>query len=79
MIRFRFVDDHRGAYRVKRICRVLEIDRSSYYDYLARAGARETRALAEDGLAQEIVEIHAASGGAYGAIRVTRELRAAAG
>ena len=76
MIRFRFVDEHRGAYGVKRICRVLEIDRSAYYDHLARAEAREARALAEDELAQEIAEIHAASGGAYGAIRVTRELRA---
>ncbi len=39
MIRFRFVDEHRDAYSVKRICRVLEIDRSSYYDHLARAEA----------------------------------------
>jgi len=54
----------------------LEIDRSSYYDHLARAEAREARAVAEDELAAEIVEIHAASGGAYGAIRVTREPRA---
>ena len=76
MIRFRFVDEHRGAYGVKRICRVLEIDRSSYYDHLARAGAREARTLAEDELAAEIAAIHAASNGAYGAIRVTRELRA---
>jgi putative transposase len=76
VIRFRFVDEHRGAYGVKRICRVLEIDRSSYYDHLAGAGAREAKASAEDELAREIAEIHAASGGAYGAIRVTRELRA---
>ena len=76
MIRFRFVDEHRGAYGVKRICRVLEIDRSSYYDHLAAAGAREAKASAQDELAREISEIHAASGGAYGAIRVTRELRA---
>ena len=61
---------------MKRICRVLEIDRSSYYDYLARSAAREAKALAEDELAREIAEIHAAFGGAYGAIRVTRELRA---
>jgi transposase InsO family protein len=76
VIRFRFVDEHRGAYGVKRICRVLEIDRSTYYDHLARAESRKARAVAEDELAQEIAEIHAASGGAYGAIRVTRELRA---
>jgi hypothetical protein len=46
--RFRFVDDHRGACGVKRICRVLEIDRSSYYDYLASAAAREARDLADN-------------------------------
>jgi transposase InsO family protein len=76
VIRFRFVDEHRGAYGVKRICRVLGIDRSSYYDHLARAEAREAKVLAEDEPAAEIAEIHAASGGAYGAIRVTRGLRA---
>jgi putative transposase len=75
VIRFRLVDDHRGAYGVKRICQVWEIDRSSCYGHLARAAARAARALAEDELAQEIAEIHAASGGAYGAIRITRELR----
>lgn len=41
----RFVDDHRGAYGVKRICRALEIDRSSYYDLLAQAQVREAKAL----------------------------------
>ena len=55
---------------------MLEIDRSPYYGCLARAEAREARVLAEGELAQEIAEIHAASSGAYGAIRVTWELRA---
>lgn len=65
---------------MKRIRRVLEIDRSSYYYDLAHAGARAAKASAEDEPASEIVEIHAASGGAsggaYGAIHVTREPRA---
>jgi hypothetical protein len=66
--RSRFVDDHRGAYGVKRICRVLEIDRSSYYDQLAGAAAREARDLADNEHAKEIAAIHAESGGAYGAM-----------
>lgn len=35
---------------MKRICRVLEIDRSSYYDHLALAGARQAWVSAEDKL-----------------------------
>ncbi|GAA1845201.1 hypothetical protein GCM10009736_08980 [Actinomadura bangladeshensis] len=31
MNRFQFVEDHRDAYGVKRLCRVLEIARSSFY------------------------------------------------
>ncbi len=42
---------------MKRICRVLEIDRSSYCDHLARAETREAKALAEDELAREIAGI----------------------
>ncbi len=35
MIRFRFVDDHRDVYDVKRMCALVEASRSSFYAWAA--------------------------------------------
>ena len=43
MNRFRFVDDHRDLYEVKRLCQVLKINRSSYYAWKSAAPARRQR------------------------------------
>ncbi|MFJ3217570.1 DDE-type integrase/transposase/recombinase [Kitasatospora sp. NPDC086801] len=43
MIRFRFVEDHHGAWGVKRIRRVLGIARSSFCDWRAGEAARRAR------------------------------------
>ena len=75
MSRFQFVHDHRNTYEVKRLCQVLDVNRSSYYKWLAGADARAARHRADQALAQEIRAIHAGSGGAYGSPRVTAELR----
>ncbi|MFF3359896.1 IS3 family transposase [Streptomyces sp. NPDC002917] len=73
--RFQFVDDHRNTYEVKRLCQVLDVNRSSYYKWLAGAEARAARQHRDRVLAEEIREVHAESGGAYGSPRVTAELR----
>lgn len=70
--RSQFVDDHRGAFGVKRLCQVLAISRSGFYRWLAGVDAR-ARADAE--LAERITRIHTESDGTYGAPRVTAELR----
>jgi transposase InsO family protein len=75
--RFEFVDDYRGAYGVKRLCRVLEVNRSSYYKWLDGAEARAARERADQALAERIRAVHAEAGGAYGSPRVTAELREA--
>lgn len=75
MSRFQFVDDNRDAYEVKRLCQVLDVNRSSYYKWLAGAEARATRQHQDRLLAEEIREVHGESGGAYGSPRVTAELR----
>lgn len=72
---YRFISEHRGAYGVARLCRVLEVRRPGFYEWLAAAPAREQRSAAEDRLAGEIAGIHAAHHGAYGSPRVTAELR----
>jgi hypothetical protein len=73
--RFQFVDDHRDTYEVKRLCQVLDVNRSSYYKWLAGTEARAARQHQDRVLAQEIREVHGESGGAYGSPRVTAELR----
>ncbi|MER7514755.1 IS3 family transposase [Streptomyces lavendulae] len=73
--RFQFVDDHRGAFGVKRLCRILHLSRSGFYRWIAGADARAERVRADAELAERIGEIHAESDGTYGAPRVTAELR----
>ncbi|MBN9743368.1 IS3 family transposase [Amycolatopsis sp. A1MSW2902] len=72
---YRFISAHRGVYGVARLCRVLDVRRPGFYEWLASAAAREQRAVAEDRLAGEIAGIHAAHQGAYGSPRITAELR----
>lgn len=73
--RFQFVDDHRGAFGVKRLCRMLRVSRSGFYRHLAGADARAARARADAELAERIVGIHQESDGTYGVPRVTAELK----
>ncbi|MCL7430534.1 IS3 family transposase [Streptomyces sp. YS415] len=73
--RFQFVDDHRDAFEVKRLCEVLGLNRSSYYKWRAGREVRDARQQADQRLAARIREVHAESGGAYGSPRVTAELR----
>jgi transposase InsO family protein len=72
--RYRFISTHRATYGVKRLCRVLNIRRQGYYEWLEAAPARAERQRAEDDLAAEIAEIHTAHKEAYGSKRVTVEL-----
>lgn len=71
-----FVDDHRDAYGVKRLCLVLGVNRSSYYKWRDGAQARAARERADEQLAVRIRAVHGESGSAYGSPRVTAELRA---
>lgn len=74
MSRFQFVEDHRGVFGVKRLCRVLECSRSGFYRWLAGAEARFARQLADAELAEHIHRIHTDSDGTYGSPRVAAEL-----
>lgn len=75
--RFQFVEDHRGAFGVKRLCRILAVSRSGFYRWLAGASARAGRARADAELAEHINRIHQESDGTYGVPRVTAELKEA--
>jgi hypothetical protein len=71
--RFQFVADHRDTFEVKRLCEVIEVNRSSFYAWDAAAPARVERAADDARLAERIRVVHEADK-AYGAPRVTAEL-----
>ena len=73
MSRFQFVADHRDTFEVKRLCEVIEVNRSSFYAWDAAAPVRAERAAADAELAERIRVVHEADK-AYGAPRVTAEL-----
>lgn len=73
MSRFQFVADHRDTFEVKRLCEIVEVNRSSFYAWDEAAQKRAERAAADEQLADRIRAVHAADK-AYGAPRVTAEL-----
>ena len=73
MSRFQFVADNSATFEVKRLCELVEIERSSYYAWRAGASARRARVAADAALAERIRVIHAADN-TVGAPRVTAEL-----
>lgn len=70
--RFRSVADHRHAYGVKRLCRVLAVSRSGFYAFLNRP--RSPRQVADTDFAKTITGIYQRSRCTYGAPRVHAEL-----
>ena len=73
MTRFRFVSDHAEDYGVKRMCGVLKVSRSGYYDWKKRPLSAHATRDAE--LETLICEIHQRSRTTYGAPRIHAELR----
>ena len=74
--RYRFISAHADQYKVKRLCRVLRVDRSGYYTWLAGAQARAARAAADAQLAEAIRDAHADSRVTYGVRRIHAEIAA---
>lgn len=73
MSRFQFVADNCATFEVKRLCELVEVERSSYYAWKAAAPARAQRAAADAGLEARIRKVHEADN-TVGAPRVTAEL-----
>jgi transposase InsO family protein len=71
--RFRFVSEHRSEHPIKRLCELVEVSRSSYYEWASRPLSAHYLADAE--LANEIYDIHVASQRTYGSPRVDGQLR----
>lgn len=78
MSRFQFVADHTGTsarpgWSVKRLCALLEVQRSSFYAWRAAAPARAARAATDAELAARIRAVHA-DDRTCGRPRITAEL-----
>jgi transposase InsO family protein len=73
--RFAFISAHQEDFPVKRLCQIMDVQRSSYYKWRAAAPARAAREQADAALAARIKAIHTEFDGAYGAPRITAELR----
>jgi putative transposase len=73
-----FIDDHRDAYGVEPICKVLPIAPSTYHAHVARridAGKCSVRARRDAALKIEVRRVFAENFGVYGARKVWRQLR----
>jgi transposase InsO family protein len=70
--RFRFVEDHRDVYDVKRLCRLAEVSPSGFYAWRRRPPS--SRSMADAVLLEEITTIHVDSRRTYGAPRVHGQL-----
>ncbi len=72
MSRCRFVRDHQADYPVVRLCRLAGVARSTFYAWRSRRPSQ--RALANEVLLEQISEIHQASRGTYGRVRMLGQL-----
>lgn len=76
MIRFKFIEDHRTEFSIKRMCTVLKVRRSSYYKWASNATRREQQVYADGLLGERIRIAFEAEGGLYGAKRIAALLTA---
>jgi len=72
-VKYAFIKAHQELFTVRRMCALLEVSTSAYYDWIRRP---ESARKAEDRcLSEKIVSIHRDSRETYGARRIVHELR----
>jgi putative transposase len=73
-MKYVFIDEHRSGFRVKKMCRVLDVSRSRYYAWRRRSkGLRQQE---DERLLEKIKEAHQMSRRTYGSPRIAVELNA---
>jgi hypothetical protein len=72
-VKYAFVRAHRPEFRVSRLCQVLQISRSGYYDWQSRGESE--RSQRDGALLKEIRKIHLEMKEAYGATKTWRTLQ----
>ncbi|HDB7619045.1 IS3 family transposase [Pseudomonas aeruginosa] len=70
--RYGFMHAHQHEFRITTMCRVLKVERSGYYAWLAKP--RSARSIEDARLLKLIEEAYLASGGVYGSRNIHRDL-----
>ena len=73
-MKYQFIDRYRFVYRVEKMCRILNIGRSSYYTWKKRSKSMSDKE--NESLVFKIKLAHEKSRRIYGSPRITAELRA---
>lgn len=71
-MRFQFLKQNQKKYNIKKACRILQISRSGYYEYLHRHKSK--RAIENEALAEMILDIFEENEGRYGSRRIQKVL-----
>ena len=74
-MKYTFIDQHRGEFRLASMCRALKVHRSGYYAW--KMNPLSNRAIEDAALLVEIKQSFEDSHGIYGSPRVHRDLREA--
>jgi putative transposase len=72
-VKFRFVEEHREIFRIRKMCEVLKVSRSGFYAWLHRQPSG--RAREDEVIAVHVREVHRRSHETYGSPRIYAELR----
>ena len=72
-MKYAWIQEHRDSYPVARMCRMLEVSKSGYYDWRDRPPS--PRACRHARIEQSVREVHARSHGIYGSHKIARELK----
>ena len=72
-MKFKFISDHREAFKVGRMCKILSVSRTGFYAWLKRPESRRSRQ--NRYFEQKIREIHEDNHKVYGAPKIYEELK----
>ena len=72
-MKYAFIRENKGRYAIEIMCRVLEVSRSGYYDWIERGVSK--RAVRQGELLNQITAIHKESRETYGSPRILRAIK----
>jgi putative transposase len=77
-MKYQFIDTEKANYPIRLLFKVLEVPKSSYYDWVREGRDAHARRVARDAeLVVEIVKIHESSNGTYGSVKIADQFRKA--
>ena len=74
-MKYAFLQNHRQQFNLKALCRLLEVSRSSYYEWLQHQQRLPQRQQRQTAFDQAVAQLFANSKGCNGARRLQRQLR----